>query len=382
MNRVATLAATLIAATAILANSVHADDMPVPAPPQLDAKSYFLMDYASGEVLAESAATEQYDPASVTKLMTAYVVFKALAEKRIALDDQVYVSERAWRTPGSRMFIEVDTQVPVEKLISGMIIQSGNDASVALAEHVAGSVESFVELMNHYAESLGMTSTHYANPTGLTSKGHVSSARDSALLARAIIAEFPEFYGLYSEKQFTYNEITQHNRNALLWRDESVDGLKTGYTSSAGYCLVSSAERGGMRLIAVVMGMPSAAERASGSQALLNYGFRFYETHRLYARGETVTEAKVRKGGSKTVALGLDEDVYVTVPRGKYGELKATMEVDEELVAPIVEQQGLGEIRVALGDEDISVLPLVSLNAVPEAGILARIADSIMLWFD
>ena len=382
MNRVATLAATLVAATAILANSVLADEMPVPAPPQLDAKSYFLMDYASGEVLAESAATEQYDPASVTKLMTAYVVFKALAEKRIALDDQVYVSERAWRTPGSRMFIEVDTQVPVEKLISGMIIQSGNDASVALAEHVAGSVESFVELMNHYAESLGMTSTHYANPTGLTSKGHVSSARDSALLARAIIAEFPEFYGLYSEKQFTYNEITQHNRNALLWRDESVDGLKTGYTSSAGYCLVSSAERGGMRLIAVVMGMPSAAERASGSQALLNYGFRFYETHRLYARGETVTEAKVRKGGSKTVALGLDEDVYVTVPRGKYGELKATMEVDEELVAPIVEQQGLGEIRVALGDEDISVLPLVSLNAVPEAGILARIADGIMLWFD
>ena len=382
MNRVATLAATLIAATAILANSVHADDMPVPAPPQLDAKSYFLMDYASGEVLAESAATEQYDPASVTKLMTAYVVFKALDEKRIALDDQVYVSERAWRTPGSRMFIEVDTQVPVESLISGMIIQSGNDASVALAEHVAGSVESFVELMNHYAESLGMTSTHYANPTGLTSKGHVSSARDSALLARAIIAEFPEFYGLYSEKQFTYNEITQHNRNALLWRDESVDGLKTGYTSSAGYCLVSSAERSGMRLIAVVMGMPSAAERASGSQALLNYGFRFFETHRLYARGETVTEAKVRKGGSKTVALGPDEDVYVTVPRGKYSELKATMEVDEELVAPIVEKQGLGEIRVALGEEDISVLPLVSLNAVPEAGILARIADGIMLWFD
>ena len=382
MNRVATLAATLIAATAILASSVLADEMPVPAPPRLDAKSYFLMDYASGEVLAESAPTEQYDPASVTKLMTAYVVFKALDEKRIALDDQVYVSERAWRTPGSRMFIEVDTQVPVESLISGMIIQSGNDASVALAEHVAGSVESFVELMNHYAESLGMTSTHYANPTGLTSKGHVSSARDSALLARAIIAEFPEFYGLYSEKQFTYNEITQHNRNALLWRDESVDGLKTGYTSSAGYCLVSSAERGGMRLIAVVMGMPSAAERASGSQALLNYGFRFYETHRLYSRGETVTEAKVRKGGSKTVALGPDEDVYVTVPRGKYSELKATMEVDEELVAPIVEKQGLGEIRVALGGEDISVLPLVSLNAVPEAGILARIADGIMLWFD
>jgi len=382
MNRVATLAAALIAAMAILASFVLADEMPIPAPPQLDAKSYFLMDYASGEVLAESAATEQYDPASVTKLMTAYVVFKALAEKRIALDDQVYVSERAWRTPGSRMFIEVDTQVPVESLISGMIIQSGNDASVALAEHVAGSVESFVELMNHYAESLGMSSTHYANPTGLTSKGHVSSARDSALLARAIISEFPEFYGLYSEKQFTYNEITQHNRNALLWRDESVDGLKTGYTSSAGYCLVSSAERSGMRLIAVVMGMPSAAERASGSQALLNYGFRFYETHRLYARGETITEAKVWKGGSKTVALGLDEDVYVTVPRGKYSELKATMEVDEELVAPIVEKQGLGEIRVALGDENISVLPLVSLNAVPEAGILTRIADGVMLWFD
>jgi len=362
--------------------AAHAEDMPVPAPPRLDAKSYYLMDYSSGSVLAESSADEPLEPASLTKLMTAYVVFKALADGRIALDDEVYVSEKAWRTQGSRMFIEVDTRVPVEALLHGMVVQSGNDASVALAEHVAGSVDSFVDLMNQYAERLGMTGTTYRNVTGLPAEGHVSTARDQALLARAIISEFPEHYRLYSERDFTYNEIKQHNRNALLWRDDSVDGLKTGYTAAAGYCLVSSAERDGMRLIAVVLGMPSASSRADGSQALINYGFRFYETHRLYARGEAITEARVWKGETPTVALGSDQDIYVTVPRGRYEGLDATMDFETDLVAPVDERESLGRVTVRLDGEELLALPLVALRAVPEAGLFARIADGIRLWFD
>jgi len=359
-----------------------AQDMPIPVPPAVDAKSYILMDHSSGEVLAESASDDQVDPASLTKLMTAYVVFTALREGRISDQDQVYVSEKAWRMPGSRMFIEVDTEVSVEDLLHGAIIQSGNDASVALAEHLAGSVEAFVELMNQYAKALGMTATRYQNPTGLTARDHYSTARDSAMLAQAIIREFPDFYALYSERRYTYNEITQHNRNSLLWRDDSVDGLKTGYTSAAGYCLVSSAERQGMRLIAVVMGMPSANARAAGSQALLNYGFQFYETHMLYARGAPITEAKVWKGSEDSVSLGLDQDFYVTLPRGQYEDLEATMELKAELVAPISELQGVGEVRVSLNDEELSMLPLVSLQAVPQANFLGRVADGVMLWFE
>lgn len=372
----------LIACAALIAGSVFAEDFPVPAPPELDAGSYYLMDFASGEVLAESASDEPLEPASLTKLMTAYVVFKALADGRIALTDEVYVSEKAWRTQGSRMFIEVESEVTVDLLLQGMVVQSGNDASVALAEHVAGSVDSFVDLMNQYADRLGMTGTHFGNVTGLPSEGHVSTAHDLALLARAIISEFPDRYSLYSQREFTYNEIKQHNRNALLWRDDSVDGLKTGYTSAAKYCLVSSAEREGMRLIAVVMGMPSANSRADGSQALLNYGFRFYETHKLYARGEPITKARVWKGAPDTVELGLAEDFYITVPRGKYSALKATMDVKTELVAPLEERESVGEVKVSFEEQDIQAVPLVSLHAVREAGFLTRLVDGISLWFD
>jgi D-alanyl-D-alanine carboxypeptidase (penicillin-binding protein 5/6) len=366
----------------LLAATGHSQEVPVPAPPQLAAKSYYLMDSASATVLAESAAHDRLEPASLTKLMTAYAVFRALDAGRIAVEDRVVVSEKAWRTQGSRMFIEVQTEVGVGDLLRGMIIQSGNDASVALAEHVAGSVEAFVELMNAYAAALGMAETVYRNPTGLPAEDHLSSAHDSAILARAIIEEFPEYYALYSEREYTYNSITQHNRNALLWRDASVDGLKTGYTESAGYCLVSSARRSGMRLIAVVMGMASADGRTAASEALLNYGFRFFETHKIYARGQQVAEARVWKGDPPSVALGLSDDLFVTIPRGRYPDLAATMELKTELVAPVDEAAQVGEVHISFRGSSLAVLPLVSLHEVPAAGLWTRISDEVKLWLE
>lgn len=349
-------------------------------PPTLEAKSYYLLDAASGSVLAESAARVRVEPASLTKLMTAYAVFKALDSEQIALEDMVRVSEKAWRASGSRMFIEVETEVSVQDLLRGMIVQSGNDASIALAEHLAGSVPAFVDLMNEYAQALGMSDTDYRNPTGLPAPEHLSSAHDSAILARAIIREFPEYYSWYSEREYTYNSITQHNRNALLWRDASVDGLKTGYTETAGYCLVSSAERSGMRLIAVVMGTPTAESRTAGSEALLDYGFSHFETHKLYARGEQVAKTRVWKGTPSSVALGLSDDLYVTIPRGRYPALAATMELDETLVAPVDEAATVGEVQVSFDGRSLAVLPLVSLHEVPTAGLWTRFTDEIELW--
>ena len=353
---------------------------PIPAPPQLGAVGYLLVDFTSDRVLAEKAADVPVEPASITKLMTAYAVFKALEQNLIALDDQVRVSEKAWRTQGSRMFIEVDTQVSVEDLLRGMIIQSGNDASVALAEHVAGSEETFVGLMNQHAAMLGMTGTNFENPTGLPGDNHVMTARDIALLAKAIVDEFPDYYGLYSEREFTYNGIRQHNRNSLLWRDQSVDGLKTGHTDAAGYCLVTSAERDGMRLISVVLGASSPEARADASQALLGYGFRFFETHRLYARGEEITTARVWKGEPQVAALGLTEDLYVTIPRGKYESLSAVMDLSTDLVAPLQPQVAVGAVRVSLDGEPVSDVPLVLLHEVAQAGFLARLKDDITRW--
>jgi D-alanyl-D-alanine carboxypeptidase (penicillin-binding protein 5/6) len=366
----------------LVATASHAEGTSIPAPPQVAAKSLYLMDSWSGKVLAETDARTRLEPASLTKLMTAYVVFDALAAGRITLDDEVRVSERAWRAPGSRMFIEVDTEVRVEDLVSGMIIQSGNDASIALAEHVAGSVEAFIAVMNEHAAALGMTDTAYRNPTGLSGAGHLSSARDSAILAQAIIEEFPEYYAWYGEREFTYNGITQHNRNALLWRDESVDGLKTGHTNAAGYCLVSSAERSGMRLIAVVMGMANPAARTDASQALLDYGFQFFETHKIYARGQQVTAARVWKGEPQTVALGLSEDLYVTIPRGRYADLGGTMELIADLVAPVGVSAQVGAVHLSFGGEDLAVLPLISLHAVAEAPLWLRVADEVKLWLE
>ena len=375
MTRVwTTLLAVLIAASSFAA------EVPVPAPPQIGARSYLLMDFASNRVLVEQAADEPVEPASLTKLMTAYAVFKALDQGQIRLDDKVRVSEKAWRTQGSRMFIEVGTEVSVEDLIRGMIIQSGNDASVALAEHVAGSEETFAGLMNQYAGLLGMTGSHFQNATGLPGDNHVMTARDVAKLSQAIIGEFPDRYGYYSEREFTYNGIRQHNRNTLLWRDNSVDGLKTGHTDAAGYCLVTSAERDGMRLIAVVLGTPSENARADASQSLLSYGFRFFETHRLYASGEEITTARVWKGDPQIAALGLTQDLYVTIPRGQYESLSAVMDLSTDLIAPLTTDSAVGPVRVSLGGEPVTDMPLVVLNDVAEAGFLGRLKDEISLW--
>jgi D-alanyl-D-alanine carboxypeptidase (penicillin-binding protein 5/6) len=363
----------------IVAGVAAAED-PVPPPPALAAKSYYLVDAASGTVLAENAGRERLEPASLTKLMTAYAVFKELESGRIALDDMVEVSEKAWRASGSRMFIEVATEVSVQDLLRGMIVQSGNDASIALAEHVSGSVPAFVELMNKYALGLGMAETKYRNPTGLPAVEHLSSAHDSAILARAIIREFPEYYSWYSEREYTYNHITQHNRNALLWRDASVDGLKTGYTEAAGYCLVSSAERSGMRLIAVVMGMSSARGRTEASEALLDYGFGHFETHKLYTRGEQIARTRVWKGTPSSVALGLPDDLYVTIPRGSYPELAATMELEKVLVAPVGVAVPVGEVQVSFDGQNLAILPLVALHEVPTAGLWTRVTDEVRLW--
>ena len=362
-----------------IASGVCGQEIPIPAPPQLGVKSYILIDHKTGGIIADYAPDEVLDPASLTKLMTAYTVFNALRGGQINLHDEVRVSERAWGTEGSRTFIEVGSVVAVEDLLQGMIVQSGNDASVALAEHVAGTEETFVDLMNHYAEALGMTSSAFRNSTGLPDEGHYMTARDVATVARAIIAEFPEYYRWYSQREFTYNGIEQFNRNSLLWRDSSVDGLKTGYTEAAGYCLVTSAERSGMRLVSVVMGSHNAEARANDSQALLNYGFRFFETYKLYAGGDEVTVARVWKGTSDTVSLGIAEDFYLTIPKGRYNSLTAATDLDSELMAPIEAGALLGSIRIAMNDDELAVLPLVALSEVAEAGLWKRIKDEFSL---
>ncbi|MFL2546141.1 MAG: D-alanyl-D-alanine carboxypeptidase family protein [Candidatus Rariloculaceae bacterium] len=366
----------------LLAASSFAADVPIPAPPQIGASSYILVDYGSGQVLAESQADERIEPASLTKLMTAYTAFHALRQNQIAMQDEVLVSEKAWRTEGSRMFIEVDTRVSVEDLLRGMIIQSGNDASVALAEYVAGSEETFVGLMNHHAELLGMANSEFQNTTGLPAENHYMTARDIGTLAYAIIEEFPEYYSFYSEREFTYNEIRQHNRNSLLWRDESVDGLKTGYTDAAGYCLVTSAERSGMRLVSVVTGMASTQAREDGSQSLLNYGFRFYESHKLYSSGDEVTTARVWGGDPQEVALGPTEDLHITVLRGRYDALEAEMDLTADLSAPIEAGMQVGEVHVSLDGAEVATVPLMTLGAIGQASLWTRIKDEITLWLE
>jgi D-alanyl-D-alanine carboxypeptidase (penicillin-binding protein 5/6) len=354
--------------------------VPMPAPPQIGASSYMLMDFSSGRILASSNPDERVEPASLTKLLTAYTAFHAIRQGQISLDDQVLVSERAWRMEGSRMFIEVGTTVSVEDLFRGMIIQSGNDASVALAEHVAGTEEAFVDLMNQHASLLGMSNSSFRNTTGLPDPDHYVTASDVALLARAIIEEFPEYYSWYSELEFTYNEISQYNRNALLARDESVDGLKTGHTNSAGYCLVTSAERSGMRLITVVTGMSSPRSREDGSLALLNYGYRNFETHKLYGAAEPITSARVWKGNPAEATLGLTSDIFVTVPRGRYDALEAVMDFGGELMAPLVDGDVVGSVKIMLDDEEIATAPLVALHEVGEASLWTKLKDELTLW--
>jgi D-alanyl-D-alanine carboxypeptidase (penicillin-binding protein 5/6) len=352
------------------------------AQPAIDAKSYYLVDAVSSTVLAESKAAERLDPASLTKLMTAYLAFQAIVDGEATLNEWVPVSEKAWRAPGSRMFIEVGSEVLFDDLLRGLIVQSGNDAAIALAERLAGSEEAFVDAMNRQALELGMTATTYRNANGLPANGHLSSARDTALLARALIDDFPQYYSRYSEREFTYNAIRQHNRNALLWLDDSVDGLKTGYTSAAGYCLVSSAMRDDMRLIAVVFGASTADARTQGSMALLDYGFESFETHRLYAGRQTIAQAAVRKGKLDRLDLGPAEDVYVTVPRGDYASIGASAALTSQLIAPLALGQAVGQLEITLADQILMSLPLVALDAVEEGWLLTRLTDSVALWFD
>ncbi len=354
--------------------------MPTPSAPQLGASSYILVDYHSGYTLVDHEADRRADIASMTKLMTTYVVFQELSRGNIALTDTVPVSETAWRTGGSRMFIEPGMEVTVEDLILGIVIQSGNDACVALAEFLAGTEEAFAGVMNHYAEQLGMRNSHFVNATGLPHENHYSTARDMATLSAALIREFPEEYAWFSQKEFTFNEIRQHNRNNLLWRDPAVDGLKTGHTEAAGYCLAASAKRDGMRLISVVMGSASEQSRASESQSLLNYGFRFFETVQLYKAGDELARARVWKGEGDEVGVGIGSDLFVTIPRGRYDDLEARVDLPPTLEAPLEAGQSLGRLSVVLDGEVVIDHGLQALETVPEAGFFGRSWDSVTLW--
>jgi D-alanyl-D-alanine carboxypeptidase (penicillin-binding protein 5/6) len=347
-----------------------------PSAPKVAASSYLLMDFNSGRVLAEKDADKRVAPASITKIMTVYVVFRELKAGHLALDEKVTISQNAWETGGSKMFVEVNKQVSVEDLLQGVVIQSGNDASVALAEHVAGSEQTFATMMNEQAARLGMTNSHFENSMGLPTDNHYSTARDLATLAQALIREFPEYYRWDSQKEFTYNGITQQNRNQLLWRDPSVDGIKTGFTDKAGYCMVASAKREDMRLISVVMGTASPNARANESQSLLNYGFRFFETHQLYAANSQLLETRIRKGVSSKLPVGVMDAVWVTAPRKHFSELKAETQIDKAIMAPINKGDTVGSLQIHLGDELILNKPLQAMDSIAEGGLFRRLYDA------
>ncbi|WP_425316870.1 D-alanyl-D-alanine carboxypeptidase family protein [Stutzerimonas chloritidismutans] len=353
----------------------------VPSAPQLAAKSYMLMDAASGEILVEHNGDERLPPASLTKLMTAYIATLEIQKGQISDSDMVTVSEKAWRTGGSRMFIQVNTQVSVDDLLHGIIIQSGNDASVAMAEHIAGSEEAFADLMNSTAQRLGMTNSHFMNATGLPDPDHYSSANDMAKLARAIIYEDPAHYAIYAQKEFFWNNIKQPNRNLLLWRDKTVDGLKTGHTEEAGYCLVASAVRDNMRLISVVFGTDSEQARAAETQKLLTYGFRFFETRTFYQKGTELAQAQVWKGQQDKLKAGLAQDLTMTLPRGQAEKLQAVMSFNGTLTAPIQQGDVIGKVEVKLEDKVVRSTDLVALETIEEGGLFRRFWDSIRLFF-
>jgi D-alanyl-D-alanine carboxypeptidase (penicillin-binding protein 5/6) len=350
-------------------------------PPAIAAKAYLLLDVLSGQTLVAQNADEPREPASLTKLMTAYLVFGALRDKQLTPSQMVTVSERAWRAEGSRMFLDPKKAVSVDELLHGEIVQSGNDAAIALAEAVAGSEEAFVTRMNQEAARLGMKNTKFVNATGLPSPQQVSTATDLARIATAIIRDFPEYYSLYSLKEYRYNNITQSNRNRLLWTDPYVDGIKTGFTEAAGYCLIASAKRGSRRLLSVVLGATSGAGRASESQRLLNYGFQFYDTIKLYQNGESIDTLRVWKGATNSVPVGFIVDEYVTLPKGQAQKLKLRMEAVEPLVAPVTRGQGVGVVNVTLEGKQVGEYPLVALADVAPASFFGRLLDTVRLWF-
>ncbi len=354
----------------------------VPEAPKIDAKAYILVDSESGKVLAENASTEHLQPASLTKIMSMYIVSDALRQGRVKLTDKVRVSENAWRTGGSRMFVKVGDEVPLEDLIKGVIVQSGNDACVAVAEHIAGSENSFADLMNQTAHVLGMKDSHFTDSTGMPDVNHYTTARDMAILARALVNNFPDHYEWYKIKWFTYNGIRQPNRNRLLWRDNFVDGIKTGHTAPAGFCLVASAKREAMRLIAVVLGAPNDEARASATQTLLNYGFQFFESHKLYQGGKVLENPRVWLGSKPTVSVGLGEDLIVTIPKGQYKNLEAVIEVQKGLQAPIKKGQILGELQLKLNKEVIQSKSIVALEDNIQGSWWSRTKDHVRMMFN
>ena len=364
------------------------DNLPIPdAPAPATSKAWLIMDYATGQVLAGENVDAAVDPASITKVMTSYVIAAEMAAGKIKPTDQVMMSEHAWRsggagTDGSYSGFEVNQTAPLVDMEKGMVVQSGNDAAIALAEHVAGSEQAFAQLMNAYAKKIGMTRSNFVNPHGLTAEGHVTTARDLAILGRALIRDFPEAYSYNKIKELTVGPITQPNRNLLLWRDPSVDGIKTGHTSAAGYCLMASAKRGDQRLITVVMGNTSENQRAVDSQALLNWGFRFYESHQLYAANKPLAQPKVWKGAVNRVPVGVSVPLLVSTPRGKYDRLKASMDLPMSLEAPIAKGQKLGTVKVTLDGKLVASAPLVALQAVEEGGFFKRLWHSLLMWWD
>ena len=349
--------------------------------PTVNASGYLLVDVESGQTLSENNADARLEPASLTKIMTAHVVFSEIKAGRIALQDMVLISEKAWKMQGSKMFIEVNKQVSVEKLLKGLIIQSGNDAAVALAEHVAGSEEAFAELMNKHAAQLGMNGTNFVNASGMPDENHYTTPRDIALVTESTILEFPELYKWYAEREYTYNKITQPNRNRLLWQDESVDGVKTGHTAAAGYCLVSSAKRDGSRLIAVIMGTKSDSARVAESRKLLNWGFRFFETSTLFKQGDELKSVKIWKGEKDNLSVGVGDDVVIRYPRDMKDQLKAKISLSTPLEAPVSKGQKIGVINVMLQDDKLKTIPLIALEDVKEAGIFGWLMDTVLLWF-
>jgi len=355
---------------------------PIPTAPAVDARAYILADYRTDKVLAAQEPDARMEPASLTKLMTAYIVFEQLATGKLKLDEPVMVSEHAWRSEGSRTFIELGKPVSVQLLILGMIVQSGNDATIALAERVGGTEETFVQLMNTYAKRLGMVGTHFENSSGLPAPNHYTTARDMSLLAIAMIRDFPQYYKWYSVREFEHNGIKQQNRNGLLERDPTVDGLKTGHTDSAGYCLVTSALRDGMRLVSVVLGSTSMKGRENASAALLNYGYTFYETKLVVKGATTLATAPVWKAAATPVDVSIRDDVYVTVPRGEGNDVKTALELKPRLIAPLARDAIIGQLRVIDGNQTLATLPLHPSTSVAAGGWWRRMIDTVRLWFN
>ncbi len=376
----ATAAPATVPATAQV-NAASEEAAPVPSPPDVQAAAYVLVDFASGQVLAARNADAQQAPASLTKLMACYVVFHALKTGTLKLEDVVTISEHAWRAEGSRTFLQVGTQVPAQVLVEGMIVQSGNDATIALAEHIGGTEAAFVQLMNEYAQRLGMTHTHFDDSTGLPAPTHYSTAHDLALLASALLRDYPQYYHYFSMRDFVWNNIHQDNRNGLLGKDLSVDGMKTGHTDEAGYCLVTSAKRGNMRLIGVVLGSPSIKAREDASAALLNYGFTFYESVNVERAGATVLRPRFYKAAEQYYPVGVARDVTIAIPRDQAGSIQTTAVVNPTLVAPISTVTPVGQLQIVVGGRPVQSVPLFPLTDVPQGGLWSRVSDGLRLWW-